>query len=48
MTDYRLVLDTYSLEEILEMNDLTEEDILRILVTSKIIDLPDVIPLEFE
>lgn len=33
-------LQTYSLEEILEMNDLTDEEVLEILIDQEYIQLP--------
>lgn len=45
---YATVLETYSLEEILELNDLTAEDCLEFLVEEGFVKMPDVEPLEFE
>lgn len=45
---YKTILETYSLTEILELNDLTEEEALDYLVTQGFLHLPDVQPLEFE
>lgn len=45
---YATVLETYSLEEILELNDLTAEDALEYLVEQGIVDLPDIRPLDFD
>jgi len=42
------LLETYTLSEILEMNDLTEEEVIEYLVRHGIIDLPEIKPLEFE
>jgi len=39
-------LDTYSFEEILELNDLTEEDVLTFLVDKEFIELPDPRPVD--
>lgn len=44
---YRTVLETYSLEEILEFNDLTTEDCLEFLVEEGYLELPEIKPLEF-
>lgn len=41
------ILETYTLSEILELNDLTEEEVLEYLVAHKIIDLPEIQPLDF-
>lgn len=48
MTSYTAILDCYSLEEILELNDLTPEDLLEFLVEEEYIKLPTITPLEFE
>jgi len=45
---YATILDTYTLEELLELNDLTMEDALKFLVEEEFIDLPEITPLEFE
>jgi hypothetical protein len=41
------VLQTYTLEEILEFNDLTEEEVLFFLVEEDFIQLPDPKPVDF-
>ena len=46
--NYSTILDTYSLEDLLELNDKTPEDCLEFLVEEGFIDLPSVKPLEFE
>jgi hypothetical protein len=40
------VLDTYSLEEILELNDVTEEEVLEFLLKHNFIHLPDPLPVD--
>lgn len=40
------LLETYSLDELLEQNDLTEEDVLVALSEQGLIQLPEVQPLE--
>lgn len=45
MTEYTDILETYSLEEILELNDLSTEDCLEFLVEEGYIELPEVKPL---
>lgn len=45
MTELTDVLETYSLEELLELNDLTTEDCLEFLVEEGFISLPDIKPL---
>lgn len=39
------VLQTYSLEEIIELNDRTEAEVLHFLVSSEYLYLPDPLPL---
>lgn len=39
------ILQTYSLEEIFELNDLTEEDVLFFLVKEEFLTLPEPEPL---
>ena len=41
------LLDTYTLEEIIEYNDLTEADVLFFLVRHRFLELPEIKPLEF-
>jgi hypothetical protein len=48
VTDYSAFLDVYSLEEILELNDLTAEDALIIMVDEGHLKLPPIKPLDFE
>ena len=45
--EYDSILEVYSLEEILEMNDLTTEEVLQFLVEQKIVEVPDPRPLDF-
>jgi hypothetical protein len=45
---YATILETYSLQEILELNDLTEEDLLEYLVEEGMVKLPEIRPLDFE
>jgi len=45
---YATILETYSLEEILELNDLTAEECLEFLVDEGYVDLPEIKPLDFE
>jgi len=40
------MLDTYSLEEILELNDLTEVDLLHFAVNEEFIELPEPEPVD--
>ena len=42
------ILETYSLEDILELNDVTEEETLDFLVTQGFLELPEIKPLDFE
>lgn len=48
MTVYSTILDAYTIEDLLELNDKTTEDCLEYLVEEGFINLPDVQPLEFE
>lgn len=41
-------LETYSLEEILEMNELTEEDVLLYLVEQEFLTLPNPKPVDLD
>lgn len=45
---YAAVLDVYTLEQILELNDLTPEECLEYLVEDGYITLPRIKPLDFE
>ena len=45
--NYTTLLQTYTLSEILELNDLTEEEVLEYLVVHKIVVMPEIQPLEF-
>ena len=45
---YEAVLDLYTLEEILEFNDVTPEEALEHLVHSRLIKLPEPQELEFD
>ncbi len=46
--NYANILETYSLEEILELNDKTTEDCLEFLVEEEFVKLPSIKPLDFE
>lgn len=48
MTDFTALLDCYTIEEILEYNDLTLEDCIAFLVAEKFVSLPDVLPLDLD
>lgn len=41
------VLETYSLEEIMELNDLTDYDVLSILVEEGHVSLPERLPVDY-
>ena len=45
---YSAVLDLYSLEEILEINDITPEEALEYLVDARLVKLPEPQELEFD
>jgi len=42
------ILQTYTLSELLELNDLTEEEVLEYLVQHGQVRLPELRPLEFD
>lgn len=46
--DIEIILETYSLEEILDQNDLTETDVVLVLLENKMIELPEPLPLVFD
>jgi len=46
--NYTAILDVYSLEDILELNDVTTEEALEFMVEEEFIKLPTIKPLEFE
>lgn len=43
--NYSAILQTYTLSEIIELNDTTEEDVLEYLVEQRILELPEIQPL---
>lgn len=45
--NYTTILEAYTLTELLELNDKTEEDCLEFLVEECFIELPKILPLEF-
>jgi hypothetical protein len=45
---YSAILETYDLSEIIELNDLTQEEVLEYLVDQHILKLPDIKPLDYE
>jgi hypothetical protein len=48
VTDYNAILECYSIEEILELNDKTTEELLLFLVEERFVKLPKPLPLEFD
>lgn len=46
--NYAAVLETYSLIELLELNDITEEEALEHLVTQGFLKLPELQPIDFD
>jgi hypothetical protein len=44
--DYDKLLETYSLEEIFELNDLTEAEVLEYLVDTEFLRLPQILPVD--
>lgn len=45
---YTTILEAYTITELLELNDKTEEECLEFLVDMKFITLPEVLPLDYE
>jgi len=45
---YDTYLETYTIEEILELNDKTEEECLEFLVEEGFVELPKIKPLDFD
>jgi hypothetical protein len=48
LTDCAAILEVYSLEELLELNDMTTEELLIYLVEERVLTLPKIKPLEFD
>jgi hypothetical protein len=48
VTNYTTLLEVYTLEEILELNDKTAEECLEFLVDEKYVKLPAIKPLDFD
>lgn len=48
LMSYSTVLEAYTLTEILELNDLSEEDALEFMVEEGFISLPKISPLDFD
>ena len=46
--DVEIILETYSLEEIMEQNDLTDVDVVLFLLENEMIELPEPLPLVFD
>lgn len=46
--DVEKILETYALEQIFEMNDLTEEEVLMYLVEQDFVSLPEIKPVDLE
>lgn len=44
LSQIEIILETYSLEEILELNELTEADLLHYAVEEKFLELPEYRP----
>jgi hypothetical protein len=47
-TEIERYLDTYSLEEILNENDLTEEEVLTVLIDQEMVHLPNPRPADID
>ena len=48
LREVEVILQTYDLIEIFELNELTEEEVLQFLVEEEFITLPKVIPVDYE
>jgi len=48
LTDYAAILEVYSLEEILELNDITTEEALIFLIRERFVRLPEIRPLDLD
>lgn len=48
LSEVERILQTYTLEEILELNEKTEEETLIFLVSSEFISLPDILPVDYD
>jgi len=48
LTDYSAVLEVYSLSDILELNDITEEEALETLVEQGFLRLPEIRAIDFD
>ena len=48
LSEIERVLDTYTLEDILDLNDKTEAEILQFLVNSDFLSLPEVLPVDVD
>ena len=44
--DFERILEVYSFEELLELNDYTYEEVVRLLFEHGLIELPEVIPID--
>ena len=45
-TEVESILQTYTLEEIFELNNLTEEEILYFLIEQEFVELPKIMPVD--
>lgn len=48
MIEYASILETYTLSELIELNDLSEADVLEVLVEAGVVELPEILPLDFD
>jgi hypothetical protein len=48
VTNYAAILEVYSIQDILELNDITEEEALDFLVTQDFLVMPSVRPIDFD
>jgi len=48
LIDYSAILEVYSLSELLELNDRTEEEALEFMLRNEFIELPEVRPIDLD
>lgn len=46
--NYSAILDTYELSDLIDMNDLTQEDVLEYLVAHGVLTIPEVVPVTYD
>lgn len=48
LTDFAAILEVYSITELLELNDKSEEELLTFLVEDGYLTLPEIRPIDFD